>query len=65
MSGKKSKLLRKYLEKRNATNKVYLTKTDNGKVNRLSVSKEIKESYKTANSKDKRLLNNFFKDVIK
>ena len=60
MSQKKQKLLRKYLTKRNADNKVYITGNK-----RHPISKEIKESYKSANSNDKRVLTEFFKEVIK
>ena len=64
MSGKKQKLLRKYLKKRNATDKVYLTKSVNGKINKHSISKDIISSYTTANSKDKRVLTKFFNNIL-
>jgi len=59
MSGKKQKLLRRYLNKRNAINK----KDFNGK-RVISISKEIKNSYNSANKNDKTLLTGFFKGVI-
>ena len=59
MSGKKQKLLRKYLIKRKA-----LEKRDfNGK-QIISILKEIKNSYNSANKNDKTLLTVFFKGVI-
>ena len=59
MSGKKQKLLRRYLKKRNAIDK----KDFNGK-RVVSISKEIKNSYNSANKNDKTLLTGFFKGVI-
>jgi hypothetical protein len=65
MSQKKDKLIKKYLNKRNAKDKIYLTKSGiTGKLVRHSVMNETKDSYKTANSNDKRLLTNFFKSII-
>jgi hypothetical protein len=63
MSGKKQKLLRKYLKKRNAEKKIYLIKSGD-KINRHSISKEIRLAYTTANSLDKRVLTKFFQEVI-
>jgi len=60
MSGKKQKLLRRYLKKRNAINK----KDFNGK-RVISISKEIKNSYNSANKNDKTLLTGFFNHAIK
>jgi len=60
MSGKKQKLLRRYLNKRNAINK----KDFNGK-RVISISKEIKNSYNSANKNDKTLLTGFFNHAIK
>ena len=60
MSGKKQKLLKKYLKKRKAIGK----KDFNGS-QMFSVEREIKNSYKTANRHDKRVLSAFFKGVIK
>jgi len=60
MSGKKQKLLRRYLKKRNAIDK----KDFNGK-RVVSISKEIKNSYNSANKNDKTLLTGFFNHAIK
>lgn len=60
MSQKKQKLLRKYLTKRNANNKVYITGNK-----RHPISKEIKGKYTSANSNDKRVLTKFFKEIVK
>jgi len=67
MSGKKQKLLRKYLNKRDATDKIELSTFDTrtGKrIVRHSIKREIKNSYTNASKRGKTLLTGFFKEII-